>query len=97
MIPPPLLLCEVTFLGNTLGTKHSFNIQLETLKKRSSVFIDVENFSKAKLLCVDGLEMFTVNPAGPEEVGAVASFTVRNSTIFKSSNEIWSILWAEKR
>lgn len=30
------------------------------------------------------------------EVGAVSSFTVRNSTISKSTSDIWSILWAEK-
>lgn len=55
MIPPLLLLCKVIFPGNTLGTGCSFNIYLETQKKRSSIFIDEENFSKAKLLCVDGL------------------------------------------
>lgn len=96
MIPPSLLLCKVIFLGNTLGTECSFNIYSETQKKRSSIFVDEENFSKAKLLRVDGLEMFTVNPARPEEVGAAFSFTVRNSTISTRSNEIWSILRAEK-
>lgn len=69
-----LLLCEVTFLGNSLGTGRSYKIYLETLKKRSSIYTDEENFSEAKLLCVDGLEMFTVNPARPEEVGASVWF-----------------------
>jgi len=97
VIPPLLLLCKVTFVGNTLGMGCSFSIYLETLQKSSSIFIDEENFSKAKLLCLDGLEVFTVNPARPEEVGPVSSFTVRNSTVSKSANEIWNILWAEKR
>lgn len=35
--------------------------RLDTLKERRSVLIDEENFSKAKLLCVGGLEVFTVN------------------------------------
>lgn len=49
-----------------------------------------ENVSKAKLICVDGLEIFTVNPARPEELLAVPSFTVRNLTNFKSTKEIYS-------
>lgn len=92
MIPPSLLLCKATFLGNTLGTGWSFNICLETLKTTSCIFTDEENFSKAKLLCMVRLEMITVSPARPEEVGAVSSFTVRNLTTSRSSNEIWSIL-----
>lgn len=49
-----------------------------------------KNISKAKLLCVDGLEIFTVNPARSEEWGAVPGFTVRNLTNFKSTKEIYS-------
>lgn len=41
------------------------------------MFTNEENFSKAKLLCVVGLEMITASPARPEEVGAASSFTVR--------------------
>lgn len=88
--------------GNLPG-KHPANrmllqyfIYMGTLKKSSSILIDEENSSKARLLCVDGLEMFTVNPARPEEVGAISSFKVRNLTISKSTKEIWSILWAAK-
>lgn len=49
-----------------------------------------ENISKAKLICVDGLEIFTVNPARPEELLAVPSFTVRNLTNSKSTKEVYS-------
>lgn len=40
-----------------------------------------ENLSEAKLLYVDELEVFTVNPAGPEEVGGVSNCTVQNFTL----------------
>lgn len=49
-----------------------------------------KNISKAKLLCVDRLEIFTVNPATSEELGAVPAFTMGNLTNFKSTKEIYS-------
>lgn len=49
-----------------------------------------KSVSKAKLLCVDGLEIFTVNPARSEELGVVPSFTVRNLAKSKSTKEIYS-------
>lgn len=49
-----------------------------------------KNVSKAELLCVDGLEIFTVNPARSEELGVVPSFTGTNLTNFKSTKEIYS-------
>lgn len=42
-----------------------------------------ENLSEAKLLYVDELEVFTVNPAGPEEVGGVSNCTVQIFTLYK--------------
>lgn len=49
-----------------------------------------KNISKAKLLCVDGVEIFTVNPDRSEDLGAVPTFSVRNSANFESTKEIYS-------